>query len=192
MSVHSGPTLHKKYFLYNVVSDMFGQHWLDKTITRHSLDHVVPAWSIQCCVYFLYKLSVAKGQHSAGKNLVQCWPRDSRQHCTRKKIHIKCYLNTLGQHGTGKSLVQCCPRGSREHFTKKILFDVFLILLGQHCTGIYPMQYCLCNIVLKAQNNNAHRKRTHFNAVLIPVLGQHCTHKNLLHFRWKNPFQLLP
>ena len=149
---------------------MFGQHWLDKTITRHSLDHVVPAWSIQCCVYFLYKLSVAKGQHSAGKNLVQCWPRDSRQHCTRKKIRIKCYLNTLGQHGTGKSLVQCCPRGSREHFTKKILFDVFLILLGQHCTGIYPMQYCLCNIVLKAQDNNVHRKRTHFNAVLIPVL----------------------
>ena len=142
--------------------------------------------------YFLYKLSVAKGQHSAGKSLVQCWAIGSRQHCTRKKIHIKCYLNTLGQHGTGKSLVQCCPRGSREHFTKKILFDVFLILLGQHCTGIYPMQYCLCNIVLKAQDNNAHRKRTHFNAVLIPVLGQHCTHKNLLHFRWKNPFQLLP
>ena len=37
----------------------------------------------------------------------------------------------------GRNLVQCCWRCYR-----KILVNVVLILLGQHCTGKYPMQCC--------------------------------------------------
>ena len=32
------------------------------------------------------------GQHSTCKNLVQCYPRDSRQHCTGKN-QVRCRLN---------------------------------------------------------------------------------------------------
>ena len=43
---------------------------------------------------------------------------------------------------TIQCLVQCCPRGSRQHYTGKILFNVVLILLGQHRTGKSFAQCC--------------------------------------------------
>ena len=41
------------------------------------------------------------GQRFTGKNLVQCWPRDSRQQCTGK-ILFHFVSTLLGQHCTGK------------------------------------------------------------------------------------------
>ena len=38
--------------------------------------------------------------------------------------------------------MQYCLRGSRQHCIRKILSNVVLILVGQHCTGQNPMQYC--------------------------------------------------
>ena len=35
------------------------------------------------------------GKHCTGQNLMQCCPRDSRQHC-QKKIFVFFFLNTLG------------------------------------------------------------------------------------------------
>ena len=49
--------------------------------------------------------------------------------------------------------MQCCPRCSRQHCIRKILRNVVLILLGQHCTG-----KTLCNVVPEAPNNIAQEK----------------------------------
>ena len=108
---------------------MLSQTYLDNTDQTIFLCNVVPVWSIQHCKgYFLHKSCLlAMGQRFTGKNLVQCWPRDSRQQCTGK-ILFHFVSTLLGQHGTGKNLVRCCPRDSR-----------------QYCPGKNPVQ-CRLNI----------------------------------------------
>ena len=59
----------------------------------------------------------------------------------------------MGQHCTGQNSMQCCPKVSRQFFTAKILFNVVLILMGQHCT-----QKTLCNVVPEALDNIAQEK----------------------------------
>ena len=76
------------------------------------------------------------------------------------------------QHYTGKNLKQCCTRGSRQQCTGKILFNVVIILLRQHCTW----KKTLCNVVQEARDNITHEKIL-FNIVVI-LLGQHCKDKN--------------
>ena len=56
---------------------------------------------------------------------------------------------------------------------EKVLFNIVLILLEQHCTG-----KTLCNIVQEPPDNLTQEKIL-FNVVLI-LLGQHCAGKNLL------------
>ena len=92
MSVRSAPTL-AKYFLCTMLSQTYLGN-IDWTIF---LCNVVPVWSIQHCIgYFLHKSCVlAMGQHYTGKNLVQCYPRGSRQQFAGENP-VKCYLNTLG------------------------------------------------------------------------------------------------
>ena len=51
------------------------------------------------------------------------------------------------------------------------MFNVVLILLGQHC-----IEKALCNVVVQASDNIALEKIL-FNVVLI-LLGQHCTGRN--------------
>ena len=53
---------------------------------------------------------------------------------------------------------------------EKIVFNVVLILLGQHCTGKKVVQCCPRGFRQHAQEKNL------FNVVLI-LLGQHCTAK---------------
>ena len=74
----------------------------------------------------------------------------SRPHCIYRLFSCKnvcaplaniCTSIFLVQSTLHKNLVQCCLRGSR-HCTGKILFNVVLILLGQHYTGKYLMQCC--------------------------------------------------
>ena len=64
-------------FLYNVVSDVFGQHWLDNIF----LCSVVSAWSIQHWIgYFPSKSCLLPmGQHCTGNFLVKCWPRETQK-----------------------------------------------------------------------------------------------------------------
>ena len=91
----------------------------------------------------------------------------------------------------------------------KILFNVVLIILGQHCTGENfvlccprtsrqhcagknPVKYCLntlwttlhrkksCSMLSKSLQTTLHRKKILFKVVLI-LLGQHCTGKNFVH-----------
>ena len=77
------------------------------------------------------------GEHCTGKNLVQCCPRGSRQHCTWKNL-FNVVVIFLGQHSTGKNPVQCCPRDSRQHCTgnpvhcrlNNIIFLRFLFWTG--------------------------------------------------------------
>ena len=56
---------------------------------------------------------------------------------------------------------------------EKIVFNVALIFLGQHCTG-----KTLYNVVQKPPGN-IRPKKILFNVALI-LLGQHCTGKNFL------------
>ena len=58
----------------------------------------------------------------------------------------------------------------------KILFNFVLILLGQHCTGKNPVQFCPNTL-----RTILHRKKILFNFVLI-LLGQHYTGKNPVQF----------
>ena len=71
---------------------------------------------------------------------------------------------------------------------KKILFNVFLIVLRQHCTGKNHVQCCLnilgttlyrknnfCSVVQMAPDNIAIEKILFSVAVIL--LGQHCTGK---------------
>ena len=58
---------------------------------------------------------------------------------------------------------------------EKILFNVVLILFGEHCTG-----KTLCNVVQLAPDNIAPEKFL-FNVVLI-LLEQHCTGKNFVQY----------
>ena len=101
----------------------------------------------ECCIgYFPHRSCLlAMDQHCTGKNLVQCCPRVSRQHCTGKNP-VQCCVNTLGAASHRcKNLVHAMlsKRCSRQHCTKKIVFNVVLILLGQHCTGKYPAMLSL-------------------------------------------------
>ena len=76
-------------------------------------------------------------------------------------------------------------------FYDKILFNVVLILLGQHCTGKPFVQYCprvsrqhctgknSVQCCLNTLGTTLHRKKIVFNLVLI-LLGQHCTNKNIV------------
>ena len=48
-------------------------------------------------------------QHSIGKNLVQCYRRGSRQHCTGKLL-FNVALVLLGQHCTGKNPCAMLPK----------------------------------------------------------------------------------
>ena len=93
-------------FLSNVVSNVFGQHWIDN----------IP---FQCCpsmvdttlyrLFYWSKFSVSHEptlhilfnvvvillrQHCTDKSLVQCYPRDSRQQCTWKNS-VHCLLNNI-------------------------------------------------------------------------------------------------
>ena len=92
------------------------------------------------------------GHHCTGKNFAQCCPRVSRKHCTGKNP-VKCCLNTLGttlfreksfsmlylyswdtiaQVKTLRNVVQESPENIAQ---EEIVFNVVLILLGQHFTG---------------------------------------------------------
>ena len=109
----------------------------------------------------------------------------------------------IAQAKTLFSVVQFAPDNI---VLEKILFNVVLILLGQHCTsknfvqccsrdsrqhctGKNPVQYCLkyswdsiaqvktlCNVVQEAPDNIAHEKILLNNVVIL--LGQHYTGKN--------------
>ena len=78
---------------------------------------------------------------------------------------------------------------------EKILFSIVLILLGKHYTGKNPAQCCLNTLgttlhtgktklfamLPKRHQTTLHRKKILFIVVLI-VLGQHCTGKDLVQF----------
>ena len=73
---------------------------------------------------------------------MQCCPRCSRQHCKRKNSLQFC-LNTLETtlHRSRPYTMQSEMLQTTFH-KKKIPCNVFLILLGQHCTGQNAMQCC--------------------------------------------------
>ena len=87
--------------------------------------------------------------------------QETPDNIAQEKILFNVVLILLGQHCTGKIYVQCCPRGSRQYSAgkklvrwcnvqeapdniaqEKILFNVVLILLGQHCIGKIYVQCC--------------------------------------------------
>ena len=101
---------------------------------------------------------------------MQCCPRGSRQHCTRKNsviilMKVKTLYSAVG--------------GAPDIFAqKKILCNVVSILLEQYCTGKTQ-----CNVVLEAPDNNAQEKIL-FNVALI-FLREYCTGQNPMHCcRW--------
>ena len=74
---------------------------------------------MQCCLRgsrqcFFNVLLILSRQYWTSENLVLCYPRDSRQHCTGKDP-CNVSLILLRQRCPGKNLVKCCPRGSRQH-----------------------------------------------------------------------------
>ena len=112
-------------FLCNVVSDIFGQHWVYNI-------------HMQCCpslidttlyrLFYSEKLSVNRmGQYCTGKNLVECCPRATLH---REKILFNVVLILLGKHCTSKYPRQCCPWGSRQHCTRKNPVQCCLNSLG--------------------------------------------------------------
>ena len=69
--------------------------------------------------------------------------------------------------------MQCCPRASRQHCTGNILFNVVLILLGQHCTGKNLVRFC-------PRRSKQHCMGKIMLNVVVILLGQHCTGKNFV------------
>ena len=91
------------------------------------------------------------GQHCTGKNLMQCCLKGSRQHCIRKNS-VQCCLNTLGTtlhrtkpYAQDKTLCNVVREAPDNTVSEKVLCNVVLILLGQHCTeqNPIPIQCCL-------------------------------------------------
>ena len=73
---------------------------------------------------------------------MQCCPKGSRQHCIRKNL-VQCCLNTLWTTlYSWKPYAMLPERLQITLHKKKILCNVVLILLGQHCTRKNPMQCC--------------------------------------------------
>ena len=91
-----------------------------------------------------------------------------------------------------KTLCNIVQGASDNNAQEKILFNVALILLGQHCTGKNPVQFCLntfawnnialvnilCNVALETTDNIAQEKIL-FNVALM-LLRKYCTSKNLV------------
>ena len=64
----------KVVFLCNVVSDVFGQHWLNTILMQHCSRMLDT--TLFCIGYFPCKHCLpAMGQHCTGNFLVQCWLR---------------------------------------------------------------------------------------------------------------------
>ena len=92
------------------------------------------------------------GQYCTDKNPVECSPRDSKQHCT-SKMTMQCCCRGSRQQCIGKRPVKSCLKilWTTMHRSKvyvmlsekKLLYNVFLILLGQHWTVQNPKQCCL-------------------------------------------------
>ena len=72
------------------------------------------------------------GQYCTNQSPTQCCPRCSRQHCIRKNP-VQCCFNTPGTTLHRKNTIQFCPKCSRQHCIKKIMFNIVIMLLEQHC-----------------------------------------------------------
>ena len=104
-------------------------------------------------------------------NLMQLYPRGSKQQCARKKILCKIVLILLGQHCTAESPMQCCQRGSRELCVRKNPVQCCLNNLGTilHRSKPYAILSDRLQITL--------HKKILCNFALI-LLGQYCTGEN--------------
>ena len=81
------------------------------------------------------------GQHRTAGNPMQCCPRGSRQFCIRTNP-VQCCLKTLGITLHRSKLYAILSERLQTTLHKKTLCNFALILLGQHCAGQNPMQYC--------------------------------------------------
>ena len=101
-------------------------------------------------------------------NLMQLYPRGSKQQCARKKILCKIVLILLGQHCTAESPMQCCQR--------------------ELCVRKNPVQWCLNNLGTILHRSKPYailfdrlqitlHKKILCNFALI-LLGQYCTGEN--------------
>ena len=88
------------------------------------------------------------GQHCTGKTLCNVF-REAPDNIAQEKNSEQCFLNTPG------TTFQCClGRWAPGNITQeKILCNVVLILLGQHCTG-----KTLSSVVPEAPDNIAQEK----------------------------------
>ena len=86
------------------------------------------------------------GKHGTGQSLMQCHPRDSRQHCQKNKNKKKknlCsfFLILLGQSWVVQNPMKCCPRGFRQHCIGKntVFFCLDTFWTRLHRSKLYAM-----------------------------------------------------
>ena len=93
--------------------------------------------------FYYKKKKIDNWNWPRGQNPMQCCPKGSRQHCMRKNL-VQCCLNTLWTTLYSWKPYAMLPERLQItlYIKKKILCNVVLILLGQHCTGKNPMQCC--------------------------------------------------
>ena len=150
-------TLHKVFYLCNVVPRVLSQYWtifflcnvvwslLDNTAkgffsyfvqrcpkkiktTRKNI------FLVQCCLQ-------PQGQYYIGFFLWNIVPKVLRKHCTGF-FPVQCYLQPLGQHCTRFLPVQCCPKSIKTTLNKIIPVQCCLEAVGQHCTRLLPVECC--------------------------------------------------
>ena len=104
---------------------------------RCSRQHCIRKNPVQCCLNNTLGTTLHRS-----KSYAMLSERHFRKPCIRKNP-IQCRSNTLDDNIAQVKILCNLVRDTPDNISiKKILFNVVLILLGQHCTGKNPMQCC--------------------------------------------------
>ena len=141
LSLRLQTTMHRKKILFIDVFILSDNTARVKTLCNVVL--VAPDNNAQ--KKFLFNdVLILLGHYCTSKYPMQCCPWDSRQHCTRKK---SCSMLSQFSYDnialvTAKTLCNVAQESQDNNAQEKILFNVVLIFLGQHCTGKNFVQCC--------------------------------------------------